>query len=154
MLAVAQSCAVVGLDGYIAQIEVVIPQVCPPSTLLASPTRRFRKPESESGRPCSTATASSSFGALPLIWPQRTYQPSLRSVNDRSYPSEFRRVRLPEEPSIFLGELSLDDSLRHTNGILPIVSVAEDQGSIVTHRDKLEGGLVLPGFSCPGSKLF
>ena len=61
---------------------------------------------------------------------------------------------MTEEPSIFLGELSLDDSLRHTNGKLPIVSVAEDQGSIVTHRDKLEGGLVLPSFSCPGSKLF
>jgi len=31
---------------------------------------------------------------------------------------------------------------------------AEDQGSIVTHRDNLEGELVLPGFSCPSSKLF
>jgi magnesium chelatase family protein len=32
------------------------------------------------------------------------------------------------ESAIFLGELSLDGSLRHTNGILPMVSVAREQG--------------------------
>ena len=34
------------------------------------------------------------------------------------------------------------------------VYLSLDQGSIVTHGDKLEGGLVLPGFSCPVSELF
>ena len=38
------------------------------------------------------------------------------------------QINGPLEPAIFLGELSLDGSLRHTNGILPMVSVARDQG--------------------------
>ena len=33
-----------------------------------------------------------------------------------------------QDQAVFLGELSLDGSLRHTNGILPMASVARDQG--------------------------
>jgi magnesium chelatase family protein len=39
----------------------------------------------------------------------------------------------PQEPSVFLGELSLDGSLRHTHGILPMVSVAREQGFEVVY---------------------
>ena len=33
-----------------------------------------------------------------------------------------------QDQAVFLGDLSLDGSLRHTNGILPMASVARDQG--------------------------
>ncbi len=38
--------------------------------------------------------------------------------------------QIPEVPdsALFLGELSLDGGLRHTNAILPMVAVARDQG--------------------------
>ena len=38
------------------------------------------------------------------------------------------QVDLPDEGAVFLGELSLDGSLRHTTGILAMVSVVRDQG--------------------------
>src|SRR5215207_3297175 len=36
-------------------------------------------------------------------------------------------VPLPQEPTMFLGELSLDGALRHTAGILPRVAMARAQ---------------------------
>ena len=36
-------------------------------------------------------------------------------------------IRLPGEPVMFLGELSLDGAVRHTNGILPMVALAREQ---------------------------
>ena len=55
--------------------------------------------------------------------------------------------QVPEIPdsSLLLGELSLDGSLRHTNGILPMVAVARDEGFesvFVPASDAREAGLV------------
>ena len=63
----------------------------------------------------------------------------------------------PRESAIFMGELSLYGSLRHTNGILPMVSVAEDQGfgsvfvpSADASEAALVGGIrVVPVSTCP-----
>jgi len=55
------------------------------------------------------------------------------------------QVGPPAESTVFLGELSLDGSLRHTNGILPMVSVARDQGFeavFVPTADAVEAALV------------
>ena len=43
--------------------------------------------------------------------------------------------QIPEVPdsALFLGELSLDGGLRHTNAILPMVAVARDQGFKEVH---------------------
>ncbi len=38
------------------------------------------------------------------------------------------QVDLPDENAIYQGELSLDGSLRHTTGILSMISVLRDQG--------------------------
>ena len=51
------------------------------------------------------------------------------------------------ESSIFVGELSLDGSVRHTNGVLPMISVAQEQGyerAYVPAEDAPEAALV-PG---------
>ena len=51
---------------------------------------------------------------------------------------------LPES-ALFLGELSLDGGLRHTNGILPMVAVARDEGfqrAFVPSSDAKEAALV------------
>jgi magnesium chelatase family protein len=47
--------------------------------------------------------------------------------------------------TMFLGELSLDGSLRHTNGILPLVALAKDEGIpnvIVPEADAKEAALI------------
>lgn len=41
------------------------------------------------------------------------------------------QVAAVDADHLFLGELSLDGSLRHTTGILPMVSVARDRGTRV-----------------------
>ena len=49
------------------------------------------------------------------------------------------------ESALFLGELSLDGGLRHTNGILPMVAVARDEGFrsvFVPALDSAEAALV------------
>ena len=46
---------------------------------------------------------------------------------------------------MFLGELSLDGSLRHTNGVLPLVALAKDEGIpnvIVPEADAKEAALI------------
>src|SRR5438067_8545103 len=51
----------------------------------------------------------------------------------------------PGHDSLFLGELSLDGSLRHTTGVLPMVSVAQERGITrvyVPAEDAVEAGLV------------
>ena len=55
------------------------------------------------------------------------------------------QVDLPDEGAVFLGELSLDGSLRHTTGILAMVSVVRDQGytrAYVPAVDAAEAALV------------
>ena len=47
--------------------------------------------------------------------------------------------------TMFLGELSLDGSLRHTNGVLPLVALAHDEGIpnvIVPEADASEASLI------------
>jgi magnesium chelatase family protein len=53
-------------------------------------------------------------------------------------------VRLPAEPTLFLGELSLDGAVRHTNGILPMVALA---------RQRKLPAVVVPAVDAPEAAL-
>jgi len=56
-----------------------------------------------------------------------------------------QQIHAPDPSTLFLGELSLDGGLRHTAGILPMVSVAKDQGIatvFVPASDAAEAALV------------
>jgi len=51
----------------------------------------------------------------------------------------------PLSSSVFIGELSLDGSVRHADGILPMVSVAKEEGFqrvFVPHSDAPEASLI------------
>jgi magnesium chelatase family protein len=55
------------------------------------------------------------------------------------------QAEAPQDSAVFLGELSLDGSLRHTAGILPMVSIAQEQGfatAFVPTVDAPEASLV------------
>ncbi len=131
MLAVAQSCAVVGLDGYIVQVEVDISQGLPAFNIVGLPDAAVQE-----SRERVRAALRNSGCEFPLRRITVNLAPADLKKNGPSYDLSIAvalligcgRVILPRESAIFLGELSLDGSLRHTNGILPMVSVAKDQG--------------------------
>ncbi len=56
-----------------------------------------------------------------------------------------QQVPAADGRALFLGELSLDGEVRHTDGILPMVSVARDKGiatAFVPAIDALEASLI------------
>ena len=56
-----------------------------------------------------------------------------------------RQISALPEDTVFLGELSLDGGVRHTNGVLPMVAVARDEGlirAVVPEADAREASLV------------
>lgn len=131
MLAVAQSCAVVGLDGFIVQVEVDVSPGLPAFNVVGLPDTAVQE-----ARERVRAALRNSDCEFPLRRITINLAPADLKKAGPSYDLPMAvaillssgRVSLPEESSVFLGELSLDGSLRHTNGILPMVSVAKDQG--------------------------
>ncbi len=62
------------------------------------------------------------------------------------------QVEAPTERSVFLGELGLDGCVRHTNGVLPMVALASEQGFdavYVPHDDAAEAALLGKGKVLP-----
>ncbi|MCH8896746.1 MAG: YifB family Mg chelatase-like AAA ATPase [Chloroflexi bacterium] len=131
MLAVAQSCAVVGLDGYIVQVEVDVSQGLPAFNIVGLPDAAVQEAKervraalrnSDCEFPMRRITVNLAPADLKKAGPAYDLPMAVTIL------LSLGRVSLPQESSIFLGELSLDGSLRHTNGILPMVSVAKNQG--------------------------
>ena len=131
MLATAQTCAVVGLDGYIVQTEVDISPGLPalnivglPDTAVQEARERVRAAIRNSGCefPMRRITVNLAPADLRKAGPAYDLPIAVGILLSAGQASP------PREPAIFLGELSLDGSLRHTNGILSMVSVAKEQG--------------------------
>jgi magnesium chelatase family protein len=148
VLAAAQTCAVVGLDGYVVQVEVDISPGLPafnvvglPDTAVQEARERVRAALRNSGCefPMRRITASLAPADLKKAGPSYDLPLAVATLLSSG------QVTLPQEPAIFLGELSLDGSLRHTNGILPMVAVAKEQGFqsvFVPAADAAEAALV------------
>ena len=131
MLAKSQTCAVVGLDGFIVQVEVDISAGLPafnvvglPDTAVQEARERVRAALRNSGCefPMRRITVNLAPADLKKAGPAYDLPIAVGILLSSG------QIYLPDEPSLFLGELSLDGSLRHTNGVLPMVSVARDQG--------------------------
>ena len=131
MLAKANTCAVVGLDGFVVEVEVDISLGLPSFTIVGLP---------------DTAVQEARERVRPAIRNSGCEFP-LRRITVNLAPADLRKAgpayglpiavavllssgQLPEIPesTLFLGELSLDGSLRHTNGVLPMVVVAREEG--------------------------
>ncbi len=130
MLATVSTCAVEGLDGYIVSVEVDISPGLPsfsivglPDTAVQEARERVRAAIRNSGcefpmrritvnlAPADTRKAGPSYD-LPIALGILLSSGQLSGAPDSA---------------LFLGELSLDGGLRHTGGILPMVSVARDR---------------------------
>ncbi len=132
MLAKVRTCAVVGLEGYIVEVEVDISPGLPAFTIVGLPDtavqearERVRAAIRNSGCefPIRRITVNLAPADMRKAGPSYDLPIALGilissgQVSDSDWP----------DSTLSLGELSLDGSLRHTSGILPMVSVARDQ---------------------------
>ena len=148
MLACTHSCAMVGLEGFIIRVEVDLSPGVPrfnmvglPDTAVQEAKERVRAALRNSGCefPMRRITVNLAPADLKKEGPAYDLPIAigilLSSGQLESVPGD----------AVFLGELSLDGSLRHTNGILTMVSVARDQGykaAFVPAVDAEEASLV------------
>ncbi len=120
-----------GLDGYIVEVEVDISPGLPafhivglPDAAVQEARERVRAAIRNSGCEFPMRRIAANLAPADLRKAGPAYDlPIALAV----LLSSGQVPQLPES-TIFLGELSLDGSLRHTNGILPMVAVAREQG--------------------------
>ena len=148
MLAKSQTCAVVGLDGFTVQVEVDISNGLPafnvvglPDTAVQEARERVRAALRNSGCdfPMRRITVNLAPADLKKAGPAYDLPIAVGILLSSG------QIDLPNEAALFLGELSLDGGLRHTNGVLPMVSVARSQGFdavYVPTADAAEAALV------------
>ena len=148
MLAKAKSCAVVGLDGFVVDVEVDISPGLPrfdvvglADTAVQEARARVRAAIRNSGcefplrritanlAPADVRKAGSSYD-LPLAVALLQSSGQLEHVPD---------------DAMFLGQLSLNGDLLHTDGVLPMAALAKDAGAkriFVPVSDAEEAALV------------
>ena len=148
MLARVRSCAVVGLEGAIVEVEVDISPGLPAFNIVGLPDTAVQ----ESRERVRAAIRNSG------------YQFPMKRITVNLAPADLRKegpaydlpiavgillssgqVDTDATEVIFLGELSLEGSVRHTHGVLPMVGIAKDQGFhsvFVPDHDKEEAAVV------------
>jgi len=156
MLAKAQSCAVVGLEGALVEVEVDIGQGLPAFSIVGLPDAAVTEAKER------VRAAIKNSGA---IFPMRRITVNLAPADLRKEGPAYdlpiaiaillasEQAPSPDatgamgtaDDALFLGELSLDGSLRHTHGILPMVALARERrvGTVfVPQMDAAEAALV------------
>ncbi|MBI2305286.1 MAG: YifB family Mg chelatase-like AAA ATPase [Chloroflexi bacterium] len=148
MLAKVTTCAIVGLDGELVEVEADIAPGLPSFTIVGLPDaavqearERIRAAIRNSGFtfPMRRITVNLAPADLKKVGPAYDLPIALAIlVSSQQVPPD-------ESPSLLLGELSLDGSLRHTQGILPMVAVAKTKGMTIVYlpnADAPEAALV------------
>ncbi len=131
MLANAQTCAVIGLDGFIVQVEVDISPGLPVFNIVGLPDAAVQEAKER-----VRAALRNSGCEFPLRRITVNLAPADLKKEGPAYDLPIAvcmllssgQVDSIPDGAVFLGELSLDGALRHTKGILAMVSVARDQG--------------------------
>lgn len=148
MLAKVLSCAVIGLDAEPVQVEVDITNGLERVTLVGLPDTAVR----ESSERVRAAITNSG-----LFFPNHRLTINLAPADLRKEGPAYdlpiavgilaatRQVIDPLDDALFLGELSLDGSVRHVNGVLLMANMAVQQGYrriFVPAADAIEASLV------------
>jgi len=148
MLARVHSGAVVGLDGYVVRVEVDFSPGIPrfdvvglPDAAVQEARERVRYAIRNSGAmfPVKRIVASLAPADLKKAGPAYDLPIAIGILLSTD------QLNADIDDIMFLGELSLDGTLRHTNGILPLVSIAHDHGFkkvVVPEVDAREAALV------------
>ncbi|GAI57658.1 unnamed protein product, partial [marine sediment metagenome] len=148
MLAKVLSCAVVGLEGAIVQVEADISPGLPSFTIVGLPDTAVQE-----ARERVRAAIRNSGCTFPMKRIVVNLAPADLKKAGPAYDLPIavgillssEQVYADVSQTIILGELSLDGSLRHTSGILPMVAVAHQEGLsdiIVPDTDAKEASLV------------
>ncbi len=131
MLAKVATCAILGLEGAIVEVEVDISHglsiftiVGLPDTAVQEAKERVRAAIRNTGAYFPTTRITVNLAPADL----RKEGPAYDLPIAVAILAASEQVPQSTDPALFLGELSLDGSLRHTAGILPMVSVALDKG--------------------------
>ncbi|GAC1615293.1 MAG: hypothetical protein NVS4B7_07770 [Ktedonobacteraceae bacterium] len=150
MLAKVQSCAVIGLEGALIEVEVDLSNGLAAFTIVGLPDaavnesrERVRSAIKNSGClfPYKRITANLAPADLRKEGPAYDLPIAIGVLLASGQINPGTHV----EESLFLGELSLDGGLRHTNGILPMVSLACDKHVktvFVPAADAMEAALI------------
>lgn len=133
MLAKVTSCAVVGLEGALVEVEVDISPGLPSFTIVGLPDtavqearERVRAAIRNSG--CAFPTRRITVNLAPADLKKAGPAYDLPIAIGILLSSQ--QVYADVSRTLFLGELSLDGSLRHTHGILPMVAIAREKGLV------------------------
>jgi magnesium chelatase family protein len=131
MLANVTSCALQGLDGVLVQVEVDTSRGMPSLTVVGLPDAAVRE---------SRERVRSAIKNSGLVFPGKRITVNLAPADIRKEGPVYdlpiavgvliaSEQAWPQsvEDALIIGELSLDGSVRHVDGMLPIASVARDQ---------------------------
>ena len=130
MLARALSCAVVGLDSALVEVEVDLSQGLPAFTIVGLPDTAVNEAKER------VRAAIRNSG---LHFPMRRITVNLAPADLRKEGPSYdlpmavallaasEQLTLDPAQHLFLGELGLDGALRHTTGILPMVALARER---------------------------
>ena len=159
MLAKVRSCAVIGLDGAVVEVEVDISRGLPAFTIVGLPDAAVQ----EAKERVRAAIRNSGFD-----FPMKRIVVNLAPADLKKAGPAYdlpiavgillssEQVSADVSQTILLGELSLDGSLRHTNGVLPMVALAQEQGIpgiIVPEADAREAALIEGARVIPAASL-
>ena len=151
MLSKVQSCAVIGLEGALVEVELDISNglqtfqiVGLPDTAVNESKERVRSAIKNSGCLFPFKRIIVNLAPADLRKEGPAYDLPI-AVGILIASQEIRMPELDLGKKLFLGELSLDGTLRHTNGILPMVALASEKQVnevFVPAADALEAALV------------
>ncbi len=159
MLAKVESCALIGLEGTIVQVEVDISPGLPFFAIVGLPDAAVQ----EAKERVRSAIRNSGY-----IFPMKHICANLAPADLKKAGPAYdlpiaigillssQQLQFDVSNTLFLGELSLDGGLRHTNGILSMVALAYRNGItniIVPEADAKEASLVEGANILPFSSL-
>ncbi|MCL4535868.1 MAG: YifB family Mg chelatase-like AAA ATPase [Bacteroidetes bacterium] len=129
MLAKVLTCAVVGLEGAIVEVEVDIAHGLPAFNIVGLPDAAVQE-----ARERVRAAIRNSGCDFPMRRVTVNLAPAELKKEGAAYDLPMalgiliasQQVPPGEEPPLLLGELSLDGTLRHTSGVLPMVAVVRE----------------------------
>jgi len=149
MLARIYSCAVIGLDGVIVEVEVDFGQGLPHMAIVGLPDAAVQE---------SREWGYSAIKNAGLFYPRKPITVNLAPASvHKEGPAYDLPIALgvlvlmdqvsPDalDGALFIGELSLDGSVRHVRGVLPMAVVARQQGFkrvFVPEADAAEAALI------------
>jgi magnesium chelatase family protein len=131
MLAKVKSAAVVGLEGAVVEVEVDLSPGLPSFTIVGLPDKAVQE-----ARERVRSAIRNSYYKFPNRRITVNLAPADLKKEGPAYDLPIAigilissgQLNADFTHSIFLGELSLDGKLRHTHGVLPMVSLARDKG--------------------------